>query len=77
MSAIEDILTKYRTVAVVGLSANPERPSHVVASYLKEHGYRIIPVNPAEKVILDETSYPDLASIPEKVEIVDIFSEFR
>ena len=73
MTRMEEILNKSRTVAVVGLSANPERPSHIVASYLKEKGYKIIPVNPGEKTILGETSYPDLTSIPEKVDVVDIF----
>ena len=67
------ILNEYRTVAVVGASLNPERPSHRVASYLSEHGYHVIPVNPQAKQILGKTSYPDLSSIPEKVEIVDIF----
>jgi predicted CoA-binding protein len=73
MTNIEEILRNSRTIAVVGLSANPERPSYVVASYLKEHGYKIIPVNPNEKTILRKKSYPDLASIPEKVDVVDIF----
>ena len=73
MNAIEKILKESRTVAVVGLSANPSRPSNVVASYLKEKGYKVIPVNPGEKTILGEISYPDLSSIPVKVDIVDIF----
>jgi predicted CoA-binding protein len=73
MAVIEDILNNSRTVAVVGLSANPDRPSHNVAGYLKEQGYTIIPVNPDEKEILGEKSYPDLASIPVKVDLVDIF----
>lgn len=73
MSDIDDILNKSKTIAVVGLSADPARPSHIVASYLKENGYKIIPVNPNEKAILGETSYPDLASIPVKVDVVDIF----
>jgi len=73
MKTVEEILNKSRTVAVVGLSANPERPSHIVASYLKEHGYKIIPVNPTEKRILGQKSYPDLTSIPGKVDVVDIF----
>ncbi len=73
MTNIEEILRNSRTIAVVGLSTNPERPSYIVASYLKEHGYKIIPVNPNEKTILRRKSYPDLASIPEKVDVVDIF----
>ena len=73
MSIEEDILRSSRIVAIVGLSANPERPSYRVASYLKENGYTIIPVNPSEKKILDEICYPSLSSIPDLVEIVDIF----
>jgi len=73
MGTPETILKKYRTVAVVGASNNPERPSHGVARYLMEHGYNVIPVNPNEKEILSRTSYPDLSSIPGKVEVVDIF----
>lgn len=67
------ILNQYRTVAIVGASPNPERPSYRVASYLMEHGYQVIPVNPNAPVILGNTSYPDLSSIPEKIEVVDIF----
>ena len=70
---IRDILKNSRTIAVVGLSPNPDRPSHRVAGYLKEKGYRIIPVNPMADEILGERSYPDLASIPEEVGVVDIF----
>ena len=71
---LEDkILTDYRIVAVVGASPNPERPSNQVAAYLIENGYRIIPVNPNAAEILGQKCYPDLASIPEKVEVVDIF----
>ncbi|MFC1900138.1 CoA-binding protein [Chloroflexota bacterium] len=73
MSVEEEILKESRVIAVVGLSANPERPSNSVALYLKENGYKIIPVNPNEEVILDETCYPDLSSIPGKVDVVDIF----
>ena len=69
----QKILNEYRTVAVVGASPDPERPSHIVASYLGEHGYDVIPVNPQAKQILGETCYPDLSSIPESVEVVDIF----
>ncbi|HEY82948.1 MAG TPA: CoA-binding protein [Dehalococcoidia bacterium] len=67
------ILSEYRNVAVVGLSPKPERPSYHVASYLAEQGYNIIPVNPKAPEILGKTSYPDLSSIPEAVEVVDIF----
>lgn len=73
MSAEQDILSFSRVVAVVGLSANPDRPSYQVASYLKEQGYRIIPVNPTEKEILGGLCYPSLASVPEPVDVVDIF----
>jgi predicted CoA-binding protein len=67
------ILTEYRTVAMVGVSADPERASNRVARYLDRHGFHIIPVNPSLKELLGKRSYPDLSSIPEKVEIVDIF----
>jgi predicted CoA-binding protein len=73
MSTVEYILKNSRTVAVVGLSPDPNRPSHNVAGYLKENGYEIIPVNPDEKEILGEKSYPNLASIPMQVDVVDIF----
>jgi predicted CoA-binding protein len=73
MSAEEEILNFSRVVAVVGLSSKPGRPSYRVASYLKEQGYKIIPVNPEEKKILGELCYPDLASIPEPVDVVDVF----
>jgi len=69
----EEILNSSRVVAVVGLSAKPDRPSHRVSDYLKAQGYRIIPVNPAESEILGELCYPDLASVPESVDVVDIF----
>jgi len=70
---IEKILKESRTIAVVGLSPRPERPSHSVARYLQAQGYRIIPVNPTVEEVLGEPSYPDLASIPETVDVVDIF----
>ncbi len=69
----EQILNSSRVVAVVGLSPNPDRPSYGVGAYLKENGYKIIPVNPNAKEILGEVSYPDLVSIPEPVDVVDIF----
>lgn len=70
---IRDILKNSKTIAIVGLSDKPERDSYNVAEYLKDHGYTIIPVNPAKSEILGEKSYPDLASIPGPVDIVDIF----
>ena len=71
------ILRKYRTVAVVGASTDESRASNEVARYLKEHGYRVIPVNPREKEVLGERCYPDLCSIPERVEVVDVFRRPR
>ncbi len=67
------ILKENRTIAVVGLSANWYRPSFFAAKYLKDHGYRVIPVNPMYPEVLGERCYPDLASIPESVEVVDCF----
>jgi len=77
MGLEEDVLRKYKTVAVVGLSSNPERPSHRVARYLMEQGYRIIPVNPRETEVLGERSYPDLCAVPQPIEVVDIFREAK
>ena len=73
MSTEDKILNSSRTIAVVGLSAKPDRLSYKVASYPKEQGYKIIPVNPTEKEILGELCYPDLASVPESIDVVDIF----
>ena len=73
MDLIEEQLTRSKTIAVVGLSPNLERDSHRVAKYLKEQGYRIIPVNPTVDEVLGEKSYPDLNSVPEPVDMVDIF----
>jgi predicted CoA-binding protein len=77
MSIEKKILKDYRTIAMVGLSPNPTRPSNIVASYLKENGYKIIPVNPRAGEILGEISYPNLSSIPEQVDVVDIFRRSR
>lgn len=75
---ISDLLRKSKTVAVVGLSDSPLRPSHGVAAYLQAHGYHIIPVNPAIKGALGEKAVATLSDIKEKIDIVDIFrrSEF-
>jgi uncharacterized protein len=67
------MLRNYRVIAVVGLSDKPERPSYRVAQYLKEHGYHIVPVNPARQEILGEKCYAGLKDIPFAVDIVDIF----
>jgi predicted CoA-binding protein len=69
------ILRRYRRIAMVGLSANPYRPSHFAAIYMLAEGYTIIPVNPRESEILGQPSYPSLSAIPGPVEIVDIFRE--
>jgi uncharacterized protein len=70
---LKDILIPARTIAVVGLSRSSGKESHVVARYLQGQGYRIIPVNPSAEELLGEKSYPDLLSIPESVDIVNIF----
>jgi uncharacterized protein len=70
---ILDLLKKYKTIAVVGLSSNPMRPSHSVTEYMKSAGYRIIPVNPNEREVLGEKSYARLEDVPEKIEIVNVF----
>lgn len=73
MSNEFDILRKYKTIAVVGLDSDPQRYSHSVAQYMQTAGYHIIPVNPKEMEVLGEKAYPDLASVPEPIEIVDVF----
>jgi predicted CoA-binding protein len=70
---IQRVLHNARTIAVVGLSANPLRPSNFVGFYLKRHDYRVIPVNPRETEILGEVSYPSLSDLPEPVDVVDVF----
>lgn len=70
---IKEILEESRTVAVVGLSDDPERPSHRVAAFLKDHGYTIVPVNPNLDSALGEKCYASLSDIPFKVDIVDVF----
>jgi predicted CoA-binding protein len=73
ISTLRRILRKARTVAVVGLSANWYRPSYFAAKYMQEHGYRVIPVNPAYDSVLGEKCYKSLRDIPEPVDIVDCF----
>lgn len=70
---VRDALQTAKTIAVVGLSDDPSRPSYGVAKYLQNHGYRIVPVSPKGGQILGEQAYPDLPSIPFDVDIVDVF----
>jgi predicted CoA-binding protein len=70
---IRKFLIEIKTIAVVGLSSNPDRPSNRIGKYLMEEGYRVIPVNPNEPEVLGEKSYSDLKSIPEPVDLVDVF----
>ena len=70
---IRDILDGAKTIAIVGLSAERQKASYFVATYLKREGYRVIPVNPRGGTILGEKVYPDLLSIPEKVDLIDVF----
>ena len=73
IAELRRILKESHTIAVVGLSADWFRPSYFAAKYMREHGYRIIPVNPKYDEILGEKCYPDLKSIPHPVDIVDVF----
>ena len=68
-----EMLRAARTIAVVGLSSKRMRPSYGVAAYMQQHGYRIIPVNPAETEVLGEKAYASLSEVPEKIDIVDVF----
>ncbi|MDI3256794.1 MAG: CoA-binding protein [Kyrpidia sp.] len=70
---LREILQRARTIAVVGLSDNPERSSHSVSAQMQKRGYRIIPVNPALAEVLGERAYPSLLDIPEPVDIVNVF----
>ena len=70
---VGEVLKRYRTIGVVGLSSNPARPSYGVSEYMQAAGYRIIPVNPNEREVLGEKSYARLEDVSEKIEIVDIF----
>lgn len=70
---IREIMDRSSVIAVVGLSDKPNRDSYRVAQYMQDHGYRIIPVNPQLNKVLGETAYPDLLSIPGKVDIVNVF----
>lgn len=71
--AIRKLLQGSRTIAIVGISAKHDRPSHEVAHYLQKAGYKIIPVNPAYAEVLGEKCYPSLRDVPVKIDVVDVF----
>jgi predicted CoA-binding protein len=73
IAQLRRILKENHTIAIVGLSADWFRPSYFAAKYMQEHGFKIIPVNPKYTEILGEKCYPDLKSVPEKVDMVDVF----
>ncbi len=75
MNSIEEIkkIFQMKTIAVVGMSPKPERPSHYVAMYMKEQGYNIIPVNPGHNEISGMKSFPSLLDIPQTIDVVDVF----
>ena len=70
---MKEILLSVKTIASVGVSSNPEKESYDVVAYLKEQGYRVIPVNPTATEIFGEKAYPSLSAIPEKVDVVQVF----
>jgi predicted CoA-binding protein len=74
-AGLRSILEDVRTIAVVGLSSRPERPSYGVSAYMQEHGYRIVPVNPKESEVLGEQAYPSLLDVPKdtRIDVVDVF----
>lgn len=76
-TTLSRLLREARTIAVVGLSPNPARPSHEVASYLQDAGYRIVPVRPAVESVLGERAYPDLESAAQAVGAIDVVNVFR
>lgn len=73
VAGLRRILLQNRTIAVVGLSANWYRPSYFAAKYMLDHGYTVIPVNPAYKEVLGQKCYPSLRALPQRVDIVDCF----
>lgn len=70
---IADLFRAMKTIAVVGLSSNPMRPSFGVSRFLQRQGYRIIPVNPNETEVLGERAYPSLSDVPDPVDVVNVF----
>lgn len=73
VALIRGILKNSKTIAVVGLSPKPVRPSHQVAQYLQDQGYTIIPVNPGHDILMGHTCYPNLRDVPDRIDLVDIF----
>jgi predicted CoA-binding protein len=73
VATLRRVLTDCRRVAVVGLSADPMRPSHFAAKYLQDHGFQVVPVNPKYDTVLGEPCWPDLRAIPHPVDVVDLF----
>ena len=73
MNDLKSVLMRAKTIAVVGASPNPSRPSHSISLYLMNHGYHIIPVNPGQEMLFGVKCYPSISAIPESVDIVDIF----
>src|SRR6187402_234122 len=71
--ALFDLLNQARTIAVVGASSSPERPSHGIFQRLLQHGYTVIPINPKETEVLGQRAYPSLAEVPVPIDIVDVF----
>ncbi len=70
---IKRIISDCRTIAVVGLSSDPSRPSNSVSGYMRRHGYKVIAVNPNETEVFGDKAFPDLAAVPEKIDLVDVF----
>jgi len=70
---VRDLLRRVRRIAVIGLSADPSRPSHRVAAYLIEQGYDVLPVNPTAPEVLGRKCYPTLADVPGPIDLVDVF----
>ncbi|MDN5849024.1 MAG: CoA-binding protein [Nitrococcus sp.] len=75
VATLRRILQENRSVAVVGLSPHWHRPSYIAAKYLLDHGYRVVPVNPKQQVILGQRCYPSLLDIPEPVDVVDLLPQ--
>ncbi|MEM7258646.1 MAG: CoA-binding protein, partial [Pseudomonadota bacterium] len=73
IATLHRILRQYKTIAMVGLSNSPHRPSYFAAKYMLHHGYRVIPVNPRYEQVLDQTCYPSIPDIPDPIDIVDCF----